>query len=900
METSHSLRANKHLRRERIGRDWRQRDLAEQLGTTVDTVKRWERGSQQPGPYFRVKLCALFGKSAAELGLLPDEQPLTKEEVSSTEQASLSPADSLALWTVPYRRNPHFTGRDELLEHLARQLSCEKQSAATLRRAILSQAQAVKGLGGIGKTQIALEYAYRSREQDRYTHILWLNAASEEAILTSFQMLAERLPNFVDKAQKDQRQLIAAILHWLEACSDPWLLIMDNADELALVQPYLPQQGLGSILLTTRATAVGWLAHSMEVEQMGLTEGTQFLLHRTQCLDPSDEQYNEATNIVIALDGFPLALDQAGAYIEETRCSFGGYLQLYKRHRAILLARRGKQASHYPNSVATTWSLSFQKIEQTHPAAAELLRLCSFLSPDHVPEELLTGGVAHWPPMLQDALADPLGFNELLEILQAFSLVKRLSQEHLLSLHRLVQAVLLDRMDPELQRSWAKRVVCAVNTIFPVNPQEDVKVWPFCQRYLEQVQACDALIQHYQLQFLEAAQLLNRAGMYLHEHASYDLAEPLFQRALAMAEQQLGPEHDLVASSLNSLGNLYRAQGQYEQAEPLLQRALVIWERTVGPDHARLASPLTFLGLLYWQQGKSKQAEPLLQRALAIWEQTLGPHHARLAFPLNNLGNLYCEQGQYEQAELLYQRALGIWEQTLGPDHPHAAFPLNNLGFLYREQGKYEQAEPLLLRALHIREQTLGPEHPELAFPLNNLGNLYREQGKYEQAEPLLHRALHIWEQIGGPEYPELPSPLINLGHISFKRGQYEQAEALLQRALHICEQAVGPEHHRMVEPLNELAHLYRDQGKYQQADVLYQRALSLRQAPLGQEHRDVAETLQGLAWLRQMQLRPTEAFSLYQRTLAIRERIMGVRHPKTCETRERLRAVLNALGKTP
>lgn len=859
MKKSKETQRNDRLRQARIGRNWRQHELAEQLGTTTETIKRWERGSQQPSSYFRIKLCTLFSKSAQQLGL-NEEEPLaciTEEDVSDGEPAGISPREPGALWIVPYMRNPHFTGRDDLLERLAQELSWEKSDAMSTRQAVLSQPQAIKGLGGIGKTQIAVEYAYRARERERYCHTFWINAASQEAILTSFQTLAGQLPNFAEKDEKDQHKLIAAVLHWIEQCPQSWLLIADNADDLSLIQPYLPKQGRGSILLTTRATAVRQLATSIEVEQMGLMEGAQFLLHRTGRLSASDEEYNEATNIVIALDAFPLALDQAGAYIEETGCSFGDYLRLYERHRAQLLARRGMQAANYPASVATTWDLSFQKIEQVHPAAAELLRLCASLSPDHIPEELLTEAAEQWPPVLRQAVADRFTFNELLEALLAFSLVKRLAQEHLLSIHRLVQVVQLDRMELQEQHVWAERVVHAVHTLFPADPKEKVEIWPLCQRYLEQVQACDSLIQRYHLLLPEAAELLDRAGIYLREHASYSLAEPLFQRGLALAEQQLEPCPLLVASLLYNLGILYAEQGEYEQAEPLLQRALHIREQTLGQEHPLLAYPLNSLGLLYGKQGRYEQAEPLLQRAVHIREQALGLHHPLLAYPLNNLGMLYSEQGKYEQAEPLLQRAVRIREQELGLHHPLLASPLGNLGILYAEQGKFEQAEWLLQRALHIQEQMLGLHHPGLAYPLVNLGDLCYEQSKFEQAEPLYRRALCIWEQALGSDHPLLAAPLAGL------------------------------------------ANLARDQGKYEQADGFYQRALTLRQEHLGSQHLATAETLQDLARLRQMQRCDAEARSLYQRALAIRERIMGTHHPRTCETREHLRTMSGALGKT-
>jgi tetratricopeptide (TPR) repeat protein/transcriptional regulator with XRE-family HTH domain len=759
MDESAAISWRDRLRQERIQRNWRQQDLADQLGTTVVTIQRWERDHQQPSTYFRLKLCTLFGKSAQELGFVngsPPSPSCTQEAVSETESVLSSQAEPPALWTVPYRRNPHFTGRDDLLEQLAEHLSAEQPGdVSTTRHAVLSQPQAIKGLGGIGKTQIAVEYAYRAREQGRYTHFLWINAANSEALITSFQALAEQIPTFAARDEKDQHKLIMAILRWLQDCPESWLLIFDNADDLTLVQPYLPQQGRGSILLTTRAAAVSWLATSIEVEQMGLIEGTQFLLHRTRRLAASDEESNEATNMVIALDGFPLALDQAGAYIEETGCSFSDYLQLYEKHRACLLARRGKQATNYPASVASTWDLSFQKVEQTHPAAAELLRLCAHLSPDHIPEELLTEAAQQWPPVLQQAVSDPFTFNELLEALRAFSLIKRLAQDHQLSLHRLVQAVQLDRMEPEEQHTWAERVVRAVHKLFPPDPQDEVATWPQCLRYLEQVQACNWLIQEHGLHWLEAAELLDRAGCYLRSHASYSLAEPLFQRALAIAEQKGGLAQLQVATSLSHLGGLYREQGQYEQAEPLLQRALQIREQILGPQHALLATTLNNLGNLYREQGQYEQAEPLLQRALQIREQALGPQHPKVATPLTNLGYIYTAQGRYEQAEPLLQRALQIWEQALGPEHPYLAEGLNNLGLLYTEQGQYEQAEPLYQRALQIWEQALGPEHPYLAEGLNNLGRLYAQQGQYEQAEPLYQRALAIREQALGAQNPK-------------------------------------------------------------------------------------------------------------------------------------------------
>jgi len=628
-------------------------------------------------------------------------------------EGTLSPLTHRAVWNVPYRRNPYFTGRDDLLDLLAQQLSPEPQDdRTTTRRVALTQPQAIQGLGGIGKTQIAVEYAYRARERGQYTHILWINAASEDALLTSFAGLAEVLPALPVKGEADQRKLVAAIKRWLEQCQERWLLIVDNADDIALVRDYLPSRGLGSIVLTTRASAVGSLARSVEVETMGFLEGTQLLLRRAQRFaDASDEEINQAGNIVVALDHFPLALDQAGAYLEETQCSFKDYLDLYRTHRQKLLAQRGEQMTDYPNSVATTWLLSFQKVQQANPAAAELLELCSFLAPDRIPEELLKDGVAYWPAFLQQAVAGPLLFQQLIADLLKFSLVKRLVEEHALSIHRLVQAVQRDRMEFETQCHWAERAVQAINAVFPGNPQ-DVATWSQCLRYLDQAQACHTLIENYGLALVVGASVLNRTGLYLYGHASYTIAEPLYVRALSIYEQELRPQHPNIASSLDNLAELYREQGKYAEAEPLYQRALSIREQELGASHPHTATSLNNLALLYDAQEKYAEAESLYQRAFSIGEQELGANHPNTLASLNNLAALYQEQGKYAEAEPLLQRVLTLREQAFGSEHPDTADSLWWLAILYEQQQHSQEAKALYQRALSIYERTLGSEHP--------------------------------------------------------------------------------------------------------------------------------------------------------------------------------------------
>jgi tetratricopeptide (TPR) repeat protein len=719
-------------------------------------------------PLLRINLIDLIGKDdqQAQKRLLRGvrQSPRSRSLVSSLagEEVSLP---SSRIWHIPFPRNPLFTGREDLLDQLHQKLTTPPTSDATTTIAALTQPQALKGLGGIGKTQLAVEYAYRY--QDHYPHTFWVNAATMETLIGSFVAIADLLPSFPAKNEQDQNKVVEAVKQWLEHCDTRWLLIFDNADNISLVRPFLPKSGPGHILLTTRAHAVSSLAASIEVKKMSLMEGTCLLLRRVYGLAPhlspmqvleytSIEDTNEAGNIVAALDSLPLALDQAGAYIEETGCGFAEYLNVYNTHHKTLLARRGIQATNYPNSVATTWLLSFQKVQQTNPAAAELLCLCAFLAPDQIPEELIRDGAAHWNFPLQQATADLLTFNQMIEDLLKFSLVKRLAKPHMLSIHRLIQVVLIDTLTIDKQWQWVVGVIQAVNNVFPKDVN-DTSMWSQCQRYLSQVQACYTLIEQYfmpmqqsTLWLIEAAILLDRTGLYLWHRALYSIAESLYQRALIIYEQRLGPEHPYIARSLNNLAGLYESQDQYDQAEPLFQRALAIHEQQLGPEHLDTALSLNNLAFLYINQGQYDQASPLLQRALAIYEQQLGPDHSDVALGLNNLAGIYESQGQHAMAEPLLQRALKIREQQLGQEHPDTALSLNNLAFLYINQGQYDQASPLLQRALEIRKQQLGQEHPDTALSLNNLAFLYINQGQYDQAKPLLQRALTIFTQVLG------------------------------------------------------------------------------------------------------------------------------------------------------
>ena len=815
------------VRHERIRRAWTQQELADKIGTTPLNVGRWERGRTLPHAYFRLKLSEVFEKSFYELGIAEDGT--VEDDLSTRTIASISTGEALPLlWNVPYRRNIFFTGREDILGYLRTILLAEEHPIA------ISQPQAISGLGGIGKTQIAVEYAYRFRES--YQAVLWARADAQDLLISDFLAIADLL-KLPEREGQEQDAVVKAVIHWLDAHTD-WLLILDNADRLDVVETFIPPAGKGHVLLTTRAHSTGTLAQRLEIEKMGLEEGTLFLLRRAQRLKgaaglesvkPAIREQAQA--IVAALDGLPLALDQAGAYIEEMECSLSDYLKYYQTRRRKLLRARGDENAGHPEPVATTWSLSFEKVMQASAAAAALLRLCAFLHPDEIPETLLMEGASELGPLLQPVAEDELALSAAIAELRRYSLIKREPESRALHIHRLVQAVVRDQMYVEEQKAEIERVARMLNLGFTEQPPSmtDIVAWPRHQMYLPHVQVCAGMITHWHISTIEAASLLNKAGTYLSERGRYDEAIQLIRPALAIRRQRLGEIHLNVAQSLNALAEAYDTQGKYSEAEPLYQQVLTIREQLLDPTHISIAHCLSNLAWLYRELGKYSQAEAYARRSIGICEQALEPALPQLAISLNSLGAIYYAQERYAEAEPLFQRALAMREQFMSDDSPEVASSLNNLATVYRFLGKYAESEHLLQRALASNEQMHGAMHPDVAYNLNNLAGLYLLQKRYEEAEPLLLRALSIRQQMLAPQHPSIATSLNALGRLYTGMGRFVEAERFLQQALTRREKVLGPAHLDVANTLENYAALLRKMKREQEAATLAARARDIR-----------------------------------------------------------------------
>lgn len=794
------LKPNERLKQERILHSWTQADLAGFLGTDGYTVNRWERGRTRPSLFFIQKLCELFEKSAEDLDLLPALQEYTDTNTRGYP----------TLWSVPYAHNPFFTGREDFLEMLHTSLGVAHRTPRPTC--------ALRGLGGIGKTQLALEYAYRYASE--YQAIFWIGAERVKQALSNVLYIADLL-QLREREDTNRRHSVEAVQHWL-ATHDKWLLIWDNLEDLNLLQRWLSPGRQGSILITTRSQTLGTLAQGIDLTQMQPEEATLLLLRRAKILEPQatnkgmqqfaarvPAEYAASAKLAEAAGGLPLALDQIGAYIEETGCNIADYMQHYERMRVDLLNRRGEFGFDHPDSVTATFVLASKRVEQELGSAADILRVCALLESDAIPEELFTAGAIHLGPTLEALAANSTQLDQSIAVLRKESLVQRHPATHTLSLHCLVQTAIQARMSEQERTMWLRRIITALNAIFP-----DVisDTWNRCERLLPHVLVVAAALPD-TVDDQVLAEILQKAADYLRERNQYQQAEALYQRALRLGEQALEAEH-LVSHTLNGMALLRCIQGKYAEAEQLYQRVLGIGNQKLGPMHFEVARSLHNLGSLHQTQGRYVEAETLYLQAKFILEQALGPEHPKLGHPLLNLAMIYLEQEQYERAEVFCKQALYLWKQTLGSEHSLIANALRIQARLFVVQQQEEQAELTYQQALHIWEKTIGTNHPQIALLLNDLANLYVHQKRYRQAELLYQRARTLLELHQGSHHPETARTLHDLAILRSKLGQQDEAVSLLEQALKIRAQSLGDIHPKTIATRTQYLQLSQRMGQ--------------------------------------------------------------------------------------
>ena len=768
------------------------------------------------------------------------------------------------IWNVPHARNPNFTGREQLLQVLRASLTSGRAAAIV----------PIAGLGGAGKTQLALEYAYRHTAD--YDIVWWVRAEESVTLTAGYAKLATEL-GLPEKDLADQQATAAAVRSWLGHHSG-WVLILDNAPHPDDCRDHLPPGAAGHVLITSRDPNWGSVAKPLKLPVLPRAEAVEFLQKRCARDEPAS-----AAALCDALGDLPLALEQAGAYIESTASSIAEYLALYRSRPRELLTYRPAHAA-YPESVATAWRISFEQLQTEAPEALDLLYLTAFLAPDDID-----------PKLVSPAFPDAMQFNKLKAALRRYSLIDVGGGS--IAVHRLVQAVTRDRLASRGEEAkWAEAAVKLVNSAFPFD-LDVVETWNPSARLLPHALAATGHSERLGVAMESTGRLLNVAGLYLDNRGQLGEAGQALKRALAIAEKVHGPDHPDVAALANNIGAILQAQGDLAGALQYTQRALAIDEKVYGPDHPNVATLANNIGQILQAQGDLPGALQYTQRALAIDERVYGPDHPNVARDANNIGTILQAQGDLAGALQYTQRALAIGENVYGPDHPKVAIRANNISQILQAQGDLPGALQYAQRALAIDEKVYGLDHSEVATDASNIGAILKAQGDLPGALRYTQRALAIDEKVYGPDHPSVATLASNIGRILQDQGDLAGALQYTRRALAIDEKVYGPDHPKVAIRANNIGQILQDQGDLAGALQFTQRALAIDEKVYGPDHPNVAAVANNIGQILKDQGDLAGALQYTQRALVIDEKVYGPDHPNVAIRANNIGRILQAQG---
>jgi len=773
----------------------------------------------------------------------------------------------------------NFVGREDAMKQLHHQLQQQERIAITA---------VVTGMAGVGKTELALQYALHHQKNSTYPGgICWIGVQGEMVGVQLLDFAKSQLGLFPPEDLNLRGQLDYCWARW-QPPGDV-LLILDDVHQYKEIQDYLPpQEQRFKVLITTRQQS---LAASFEQLRLPVLSESAALALLESLIGASrlQAELEVGKGLCAWLGYLPLGLELVGRFLkrrtnwtlatmQQQLIDKGLQLSALQNPSGDMTAQRGVEAA---------FEVSWDELNQS---ARDLGCFFSLFALAPIPWRLV---VERCLSAEDEEKLEEIREGQLLN-LNLLQAVEGETYQFYPLVRQFFQAKLALREDgDELKRSFCRGMVEEAKTI----PQTPTK---------EQIEAVALSIPHIAEsataleKWLEGEDLIpsfGGLGNFYYGQGLYEQAEFWYQQCLEVTHRRLGNEHPDVATSLNNLALLYESQGRYGEAEPLYLQALGLYKRLLGDNHPNVATSLNNLANLYESEGNYAEAEPLYLQAIELCKRLLGESDPNVATSLNNLAFLYYSQGRYTEAEPLYLEALDLRKRLLGDNHPDVASSLNNLAELYRSQGRYTEAEPLHLEALDLRKRLLGDNHPSVATSLNNLAGLYRSQGRYTEAEPLYIEALDLRKRLLGDNHPDVASSLNNLAQLYKSQGRYTEAEPLYLEALDLYKRLLGDNHPDLATSLNNLAHLYYYQGRYTEAEPLLLEALDLRKRLLGDNHPDLATSLNNLAQLYKSQGKYEEAEPLYLQALAIAEQALGENHPNTIIFRENYNICLRRGG---
>jgi tetratricopeptide (TPR) repeat protein len=755
----------------------------------------------------------------------------------------LPPAPRPPFWNVPYPPlGERFVGRDDELQALEALLTSMDVTAAIV--------PTVSGTGGIGKTQLASEFAHRCR--DRYPGgVFWVSMAEPAAV--AGQIAGFGAPDALDlpgwSGLEFDQKCQAVLRAW--AAPTARLLIFDNLEDAALLKQWRPKGGGSRVLVTTRRGS--WTSAGVQVlkvrplqraasYQLLLTPRAMEMRCGVEQLLASEHTREGADTICDLVGDLPLALSLAAVYLHiNTSVTIASYAARLTQSLADdptlnELPEEGLP-NDYPRGLTATLRLSYDQLDKHQDRLAlAVLHSAAQFGFGPIPQTLLVQAVELDP---EDADTTSDTYDQALRRLINVGLVDK--EGETIVLHTLIRTV-VGGWDTEVAH---RREAIAKLLITELHAINNAGYAAHGQWYITALIAAANVTWAHEREDI----LLGALGTLVQKQGDLLAARPYLDRSLAISMRVRGLDDRNTIAGLNNIGQLLYAQGDLSSARRYYEQALATSQKVLGEFDLQTASLQENLGLLLQAQGDRTGARRFLERSLITRIKVQGEYHSDTAMSLNNYGHLLRVAGEFKDAQDCYERALAINERVYGENHPATAQSLNNLGYLFRTRRQWSTAETYYRRALTIRLHLLGETHPDTASSLSNLGALLQARGDLVEAETYCRRALAIREQVLG-DHSDTAASLNNLGTLCAARGDVAEACQCYERAIAIYDTLYDGRHPIMAKSLSNLSSVLQDMGDLTNAYTQSTRALAIAEAMLGPDHPETQVIRRNLALL--------------------------------------------------
>ena len=756
-------------------------------------------------------------------------------------------------------RPPFLAGREELLTELEVRLTGADGAGPRL--------VALCGLGGAGKTSVAVEYAHRHLAE---VGVCWQLPAEDPAVLAAgFGELAAQL------GAADSGDPVAGVHGMLAGGAAPWLLVFDNAPDRASVAAFVPSAGPGRVLVTSR-NQIWPPGQVLEVPVLDRQVAAEFLTART-----GDGDRRAAVELAAELGGLPLALEQAGAYMQASGRTIAEYLGLFRARRAELLGK-GDPAG-YDKRVSTTWAVAFAALGEAGPAAG-LLRLMACCAAEDIPLGLLLRpGMAAEDldpvvgPVLVPLLTDDLARDEAVAGLRRFSLISA-RRGGLVSVHRLVQAITLAQLPPREVAAWRRAAAAVIEASLPGDPQ-DPGCWPVFA----------ALLPHAQAALDPASYGMDQLARYLGASGSYGAALTVQRQVLHATEETRGAEHPDTLTARDHLATWTGEAGDEAGARDQLAALVPVRERVSGAEHPATLTARGNLARWTGEAGDAVAARDQLAALVPVRERVSGAEHSETLTARGNLAYWTGEAGDPAGARDQLAALLPVRERILGAEHPETLTDRANLARWTGEAGDPAGARNQLAALVSVRERVLGARHPRTLTARRNLARWTGEARNAVAARDQYAALLPVVDRVLGPEHPDTLAVCAGLARWTGQAGDAVAARDQYAALLPVVERISGPEHPDTLAVRASLAHWTGQAGDTAAARDQYAALLPMRERVLGPEQQDTLTTRANLARLTGQAGDAVAARDQYAALLPVVERVLGPEHPDTLAARANL-----------